>query len=67
MYQTIFHLFIVCSFAFDDLIYVYGDGNKEMAEQGRTQYQVNINMFSLIISKYLTKTTVTLCLILLDH
>lgn len=55
MYPTIFHLFIVCSFAFDDLIYVYGDGNKEMAEQGRAQYQVS--MFSHIIPNNLIKHT----------
>lgn len=51
-YQSVFHLFIVSTFAY----LVYGDGgNKEMAEQGRVQYQVN--MFSLIIPNNLIKTT----------
>ncbi|XP_050298972.1 uncharacterized protein LOC126737920 [Anthonomus grandis grandis] len=34
------HCFIVYSLAFEDFIYVYGQGNKEMTEQGRVQYQM---------------------------
>lgn len=38
--NTILLHLIVCIVAFEDFIYVYGDGNKEMAEQGRAQYQI---------------------------
>ncbi|XP_060521895.1 uncharacterized protein LOC132699280 [Cylas formicarius] len=31
---------IVCAVAFEDFIYVYGEGNKEMTEQGRAHYQM---------------------------
>ncbi|KAL1497883.1 hypothetical protein ABEB36_008769 [Hypothenemus hampei] len=38
--QAILQCLIVNSLAFEDFIYVYADGNKEMAEQGRVQYQI---------------------------
>ncbi|CAG9767143.1 unnamed protein product [Ceutorhynchus assimilis] len=37
---TILPYFIVYSLAFEDFIYVYGDGNKEMVQQGRAQYEI---------------------------
>lgn len=38
---TILQYLVVYSSAFEDFIYVYGDGNREMAKQGRVQYQVS--------------------------
>ncbi|KAJ8926496.1 hypothetical protein NQ314_021098 [Rhamnusium bicolor] len=38
--QTFFIYIIVYVFAFEDLIYVYGQGNQEMIEHGRVQYQL---------------------------
>lgn len=38
--QTFLFYFVVYAVGFEDFIYVYGDGNKEMAEQGRVQYQM---------------------------
>ncbi|KAJ8953959.1 hypothetical protein NQ318_019202 [Aromia moschata] len=44
MPQQMLHTFLVCTvvyvFAFEDVIYVYGQGNQEMIEHGRTQYQL---------------------------
>ncbi|KAJ8964774.1 hypothetical protein NQ317_007720 [Molorchus minor] len=38
--QTFFMYIVVYVFAFEDLIYVYGQGNQEMMEHGRAQYQL---------------------------
>lgn len=38
--QTLF-MYFVYVYAFEDLIYVYGQANQEMMELGRLQYQVS--------------------------
>nr|CAI5845907.1 unnamed protein product [Callosobruchus analis] len=38
--QTFLPYMVVYVVAFEDLIYVFGQGNQEMTEQGRTQYQL---------------------------
>ncbi|VEN64113.1 unnamed protein product [Callosobruchus maculatus] len=38
--QTLLLYMVVYVVAFEDLIYVYGQGNQEMTEQGRMQYQL---------------------------
>lgn len=35
-----FLVYVVCIFAFEELIFAEGQGNQEMMEHGRIQYQV---------------------------
>lgn len=34
-------VYVVCIFAFEELIFAEGQGNQEMIEHGRIQYQVS--------------------------